>query len=59
VRSGSRFAGADWVGIRPSNSAVVRGVSVFPLALGFLGLALFLGATLAAWVSEGRRTTQV
>ena len=59
VRSGSRFAGADWIGIRPSNSAVVRGVSVFPLALGFLGLALFLGATLAAWVSEGRRTTQV
>jgi hypothetical protein len=59
VRSGSRFAGSDWIGIRPSDSAVVRGVSVFPLALGFLGLALLLGATLAAWLSEGRRTTRV
>jgi hypothetical protein len=56
VRSGSRFAGGDWIGIRPSDSAVVRGVSVFPLALGFLGLALLLGATLAAWLGEGRRT---
>jgi hypothetical protein len=59
VRSGSRFAGGDWIGIRPSDSAVVRGVSVFPLALGFLGLALLLGATLAAWLSEGRRTTRI
>ncbi len=55
VRSGSRFAGGDWIGIRPSESAIVRGVSVFPLALGFLGLALLIGATLAAWLTEGRR----
>lgn len=55
VHSGSRFAGSDWVGIKPSDSAIVRGVSVFPLALGFLGLALLVGATLAAWVTEGRR----
>ena len=58
VRSGSRFAGGDWIGIRPSDSAIVRGVSVFPLGLGFLGLALLVGATLAAWLSEGRRTTR-
>lgn len=55
VRSGSRFSGGDWIGIRPSESAIVRGVSVFPLALGFLGLALLIGATLAAWLTEGRR----
>jgi hypothetical protein len=55
VRSGTRFAGGDWIGIRPSESAIVRGVSVFPLALGFLGLALLIGATLAAWLTEGRR----
>ena len=55
VRSGSRFSGGDWIGIRPSDSAIVRGVSVFPLALGFLGLALLIGATLAAWLTEGRR----
>jgi hypothetical protein len=55
VRSGSRFAGGDWIGIRPSESAIVRGVSVFPLALGLLGLVLLIGATLAAWMVEGRR----
>jgi hypothetical protein len=55
VRSGSRFAGGDWIGIRPSDSAIVRGVSVFPLALGLLGLVLLVGATLAAWLAEGRR----
>jgi hypothetical protein len=55
VRSGSRFWGGDWIGIRPSDSAIVRGVSVFPLALGFLGLVLLVGATLAAWLTEGRR----
>jgi hypothetical protein len=55
VRSGSRFAGGDWIGIRPSESAIVRGVSVFPLALGLLGLALLIGATIAAWMAEGRR----
>jgi hypothetical protein len=58
VRSGSRFAGGDWIGIRPSDSAIVRGVSVFPMALGFLGLVLLVGATLAAWLSEGRRTVR-
>ncbi len=55
VRSGSRFAGGDWIGIRPSESAIVRGVSVFPLALGLLGLALLIGTTLATWIAEGRR----
>jgi hypothetical protein len=57
VHSGSRFAGGDWIGIRPSDSAIVRGVSVLPLALGFLGLVLLVGATLAAWLTEGRRRT--
>jgi hypothetical protein len=55
VHSGSRFSGGDWIGIKPSESAIVRGVSVFPLALGFLGLVLLVGATLAAWLTEGRR----
>ena len=55
VRSGSRFAGGDWIGIRPSESAIVRGVSVFPLALGLLGLVLLIGTTIAAWMVEGRR----
>ncbi len=57
VHSGSRFSGGDWIGLKPSESAIVRGVSVFPLALGFIGLALLIGATLAAWLTEGRRRT--
>ena len=57
VHSGSRFSGSDWIGIKPSESAIVRGVSVFPLALGFLGLVLLVGATVAAWLTEGRRRT--
>jgi hypothetical protein len=55
VRSGSRFAGGDWIGIHPSESAIVRGVSVLPLALGLLGLALLIGATVGTWIAEGRR----
>ncbi len=54
VHSGTRFSGGDWIGIKPSDSAIVRGVSVFPMALGFLGLVLLVGATLAAWLTEGR-----
>ena len=54
---GGRLAGADWIGLRPSDSAVVRGVSVYPLALGLAALALLVGAVLAAWLVEGRRTT--
>jgi hypothetical protein len=57
VHSGSRLAGSDWIGIRPSESAIVRGVSILPLALGFLGLVLLVGATLVAWIVEGRRRT--
>lgn len=56
VRSGTRFSGGDWIGIKPSESAIVRGVSVFPLALGLLGLVLLVGATLTAWLVEGRRS---
>ena len=58
VRSGTRFAGGDWIGIKHSDSAIVRGVSVFPLALGLLGLALLVSAALAAWLVEGRQTSR-
>ncbi|NNM71012.1 hypothetical protein [Enterovirga aerilata] len=55
VRSGSRMAGSDWIGIRPSDAATIRGVRVFPLGLGFLGLGVLVGAVLLAWILEGRR----
>ena len=55
VRSGTRLAGTDWIGIRPSEASVVRGVRVFPLGLGLAALAALLGAVLLAWIVEGRR----
>lgn len=57
VRGDARAYGADWIGITPAGSAIVRGVSVTPLALGLLGLILLLGAVLAAWLGESRRPT--
>lgn len=56
VRSGAQFAGADWIGLRISDSGIVRGVSVSPLFLGLLGLVLLFGAVVAGWLGEsGRR----
>jgi hypothetical protein len=54
VRSG-RLSGADWIGLRPSDSATIRGVEVYPLALGLAALALLAAAVLAMWLVEGRR----
>ncbi|KQP88478.1 hypothetical protein ASF60_02685 [Methylobacterium sp. Leaf113] len=54
VRSG-RLSGADWIGFRPSDSANIRGVEVYPLALGLWALVALAGAVLAMWLVEGRR----
>ena len=56
VRSGSQFAGNDWIGLRISDSGVVRGVRISPLFIGLLGLAVLFGALVAGWLGEsGRR----
>ena len=55
VVRGGRLAGGDWIGFRPSDSANIRGVEVYPLALGLAALALIAGAVLAMWLVEGRR----
>ena len=56
VRSGSQFAGSDWIGLRISDSGIVRGVQISPLFVGLLGLALLFGALVAGWIGEsGRR----
>lgn len=52
---GGRLSGADWIGFRPSDSANIRGVEVYPLALGLWALAALAGAVLAMWLVEGRR----
>lgn len=54
VRAGSSYAGAEWIGLRPGNTAIVRGVSEWPLGIGFLGLVLLLTAVIVAWLAEGR-----
>ena len=56
VRSGRQFAGADWIGLRISDSGIVRGVQISPLFIGLIGLALLFGALVAGWIGEsGRR----
>ncbi|GJD33288.1 hypothetical protein [Methylobacterium aerolatum] len=55
VQRGARLAGADWIGFRPSDSANIRGVEVYPLALGLAALAALAAALLAMWLVEGRR----
>jgi hypothetical protein len=52
---GGRASGADWIGFRPSDSANIRGVAVYPLALGLWALAALAAAVLAMWLVEGRR----
>ena len=55
VGVGSIAGGADWIGVRRTDSHVVRGIGVAPLALGLAGLAALLAAFVAAWLIEGRR----
>ncbi|WP_430983638.1 hypothetical protein, partial [Escherichia coli] len=52
---GGRLSGGDWIGFRPSDSAVIRGVEVYPLGIGLAALALIAAALLAMWLVEGRR----
>lgn len=56
VRSGASFAGADWIGLRISDSGIVRGVSISPLFIGLIGLALLFGALVAGWLGETGRS---
>lgn len=52
VRSGRQFSGADWIGLRISDSGIVRGVSISPLFVGLIGLAILFGALVAGWIGE-------
>jgi hypothetical protein len=49
------YGGAGYAAIKRSEASELKGVSVAPLAIGFLGLALLLGSILADWAFEGRR----
>jgi hypothetical protein len=54
VRSGTRFAGEDWIGLRMRDVSVVRGIGVLPIFAGLIGLLLLIGSLAATWAREGR-----
>lgn len=54
VRSGERFAGPDWIGLRMRDASIVRGLGLFPLFAGLSGLLILLAGVAAAWAREGR-----
>jgi hypothetical protein len=54
ISSGTRFGGNDYIGLKPTEAHLVRGIGVFPIATGALGLLLLFGAALLTWLREGR-----
>ncbi|SDR14797.1 hypothetical protein SAMN05519103_00927 [Rhizobiales bacterium GAS113] len=54
VTRSSAASGADFIGLRSSDSYVVTGLSIWPLFLGFAGLALIGPLLAAAWFFEAR-----
>jgi len=54
VRSGERFAGSDWLGLKLREASTLRGLGLFPLFAGLSGLLILLSAVAAAWAREGR-----
>lgn len=55
IRAGGRYGGADFIGLRPTEASILRGVSITPMGLGFLGLGFLLIPLIAAWFAEGKR----
>jgi hypothetical protein len=54
VRSSDTYRGDDWIGLRMREASVVRGIGVFPVFAGMIGLLLLIGALAATWAREGR-----
>jgi hypothetical protein len=49
------YGGSDYIGIKRTGVSELIGTRSSSLASGFFGLALLLGAAIAAWLSEGGR----
>ena len=49
------YGGGDYIGIKRTGSSELIGARSTSLASGFFGLALLLGAVVAAWLAEGGR----
>jgi hypothetical protein len=54
IQPGARSSGEDWIGLSLPNISVARGLEVYPLFAGVIGLMVLLGALAAAWAREGR-----
>lgn len=54
VKTGRRFHGGSWLGIRARDAYEVKRATSIPLAQGFLALAIALGLLAMAWYREGR-----
>lgn len=54
VHGDDRASGSDWIGFRTTEASLLRGLSVFPMLSGLLGLLLLLGSFAGAWAREGR-----
>ena len=54
VRAGARASGSDWIGVREAEASVVRGLNMFPVFAGLIGLLLLLVSLTSAWAREGR-----
>jgi hypothetical protein len=55
IRTGTRFGGGDYIGLKPTDASVLRGVSIVPLGLGLIGLGLLLIPVIGMWLAEGLR----
>jgi hypothetical protein len=54
VRSGHRFYGSSWLGLKARDAFEVKAVSYTPLVAGFAALGLALGLLSLTWYREGR-----
>ncbi|WP_428650773.1 hypothetical protein [Roseibium sp.] len=54
MQPSANYAGNGWIGLKTTQASVLNGVDRYPLMLGFLGLALLLGALSLTWYREGR-----
>jgi hypothetical protein len=54
MRGGDTFRGDDWMGLKIREASVVRGIGVFPIFAGAIGLLLLIGTLAGMWAREGR-----